>query len=225
MTKPIVILGAGGFAREVLDVIEAMQAAGEAVEPAGFVVDTEYFKPGQIINDLPVLGDFDWLAEHAAAYSAVCAIGSPSVRLRMTESAASVGVEFANVIHPRATMTTRVSIGSGVVVTAGVVMTTNVVVRDHVHINLNCTVGHDAVLDRFATLAPGVHVSGSVTIGEGAYLGTGSVILEGIGIGDWSTIGAGAVANRAVEPNATAVGVPAKVIKVRDQGWQLGDSH
>lgn len=225
MTQSIVILGAGGFAREVLDVIEAMQAAGADIEPAGFIVDTTYFRRGEVINDLPVLGDFDWLHRNSSGYAAICAVGSPSVRMRMTDEATRMGVEFTTVIHPRATLTPRVSIGVGVVVTAGVVVTTNVYLGDHVHLNLNCTVGHDAVLEEYSTLAPGVHISGNVAVGKGAYLGTGSVVLEGTTVGSWSTVGAGAMVNREVPPDATAVGVPAKVIKVRETGWQLDDSH
>ena len=80
-------------------------------------------------------------------------------------------------------------------------------------INLSCTIGHDAHLQDFVTLAPGVHVSGNVTIETGCYIGTGVTILEKIRIGEWSIIGAGAVVTGNIPANRTVVGVPAKVVK------------
>lgn len=219
--RPIVILGAGGFAREVLDVIEAISATGDTIEAAGFIVDSAYLARATTVNGLPVLGDFDWLDAHASDVRVLCGVGDPSIRRRMVERATRSGTTFATVVHPRATSSSRVELGMGVVITAGVVMTNNIVIGDHVHVNLNCTIGHDAVLGPFATLAPGVHVSGNVTVGEGAYIGTGAVILETMSVGRWSIVGAGAVVNRDVPSDTTAVGLPAKVIKQRAPGWHL----
>jgi serine acetyltransferase len=90
-----------------------------------------------------------------------------------------------------------------------------------VHVNLACTVGHDAVLEDYATLAPGVHVSGHVVVEEGAYVGTGANVVERLRIGRWSVVGAGSTVLANVPANTTAVGIPARVIKTRDDGWHL----
>ena len=101
-------------------------------------------------------------------------------------------------------------------------MTTNIELGCHVIVNLACTIGHDSILEDFVTIAPGVNISGNVTIGTGTDLGTGSKIIQGISVGSWTVVGAGAVVNRELPANVTAVGVPAKIIKERPDGWQRG---
>jgi acetyltransferase-like isoleucine patch superfamily enzyme len=81
--------------------------------------------------------------------------------------------------------------------------------------NFDITVGHDCTVGDYATLAPGVHLSGYTKVGTGANLGAGTVTIPNVEIGDWSIIGAGAVVTKSLPPNCTAVGVPARVIKVR----------
>lgn len=216
----VVIIGAGGHAREVLDIFDACRAAGEAWEVLGYLVEPQFGAAGTVVNGLPVLGGIDWLADHGRQVRAVCGIGAPEVRHRLVAEAAQLGVDFATVIHPTALRTRWVEIGRGVVVAAGSILTNHVALGDHAHINLSCTISHDARVGRFATLAPGVHVSGNVTIGEGAYLGTGSVVLQRLRIGEWATVGAGAVVTADIAPNATAVGMPARAIKIKPAGWQ-----
>ena len=74
-------------------------------------------------------------------------------------------------------------------------------------------------MDNFCNINPGAHLAGNVTVGEGCYIGMGANIIQGISIGPWSIIGAGAVVVRDIPANVTAVGVPAKVIKTREEGW------
>ncbi len=222
MTRRIAILGAGGFAREVLDVYEARREAGDDVEVEGFIVDESFGVPGAIVNDRPILGGLEWLADHIADVYAICAVGHPAVRQNMVARCLAIGARFDTVVHPRATLTRRVEIGAGTVVTAGVVLTNNIEIGDHVHVNLNVTIGHDAVISRLVTLSPGVHVSGRVKIGAGTFVGTGAVILERLTLGEWSTVGAGSVVNRDVDANTTVVGVPAREIKRKQSGWHLG---
>jgi len=100
-------------------------------------------------------------------------------------------------------------------------LTNQIVVGDHAHLNLGCTVGHDSILEPFVTLAQGVHVSGHVRIGTGSCVGTGVNIIQNINIGSWSIVGAGSTVIRDVPANTTVVGVPARVIKERCEGWQL----
>ena len=106
-------------------------------------------------------------------------IGSPMTRERLMTRAADAGFEFATLIHPRAEMSEWVEMADGVVICAGNILTTNIRLGRHVQINLDCTVGHDVVMDDYVTLAPGVHVSGWVQLGRGAYVGTGATIVNG----------------------------------------------
>ena len=211
--QKFVIIGAGGHAREVLDIIEACKVAGKHYEMLGYLVDAQYGLPGKLINDKPILGDFTWLAQHAAEVQVICGVGDPAVRKRLVTRARLCGARFGNIIHPSVIMTRRITLGEGIVVAAGCILTNQIRIGNHAHINLDCTISHDAVFEDFATLAPGVHVSGYVTLGEGSYLGTGSNIIDRKTIGGWSVIGAGSVVIRDIPSYSTAVGVPAKVIK------------
>lgn len=219
--KKIVIIGAGGHARDVLDVFEDCNERSREYEVLGFVVETPYFRPTQLVNDYPVLGDFDWLAKNASNVELVCGVGDTALRRRLTERAASLGGRFGSVVHPSALLTRRVTISEGCVVSAGVIMTSRVHLGRHVHVNLASTLAHDVAVDAYATIAPGVRLSGNVHVGEGANVGTGATIIEKLEIGAWSTVGAGAAVVRDVPPNATAVGCPARVIKQRAAGWHL----
>jgi sugar O-acyltransferase (sialic acid O-acetyltransferase NeuD family) len=219
--KSVVIIGAGGFAREVLDVIDAINQEEPQYDVMGYIVDPEYGSPGTLVNEKPILGGFEWLSERSKEILAICGVGFSHHRYHLVRRAEAVGCRFFSVVHPTAVLTKWIELGKGVVITAGCILTNQIRIGSHVQVNLDCTIGHDVAVEDFATLAPGVHVSGNVTIGEGAYVGTGANIIEKLEIGEWSTVGAGSVVTRDVIANTTVVGVPAKAIKEREQGWHL----
>ncbi len=221
MQRKIVIVGAGGFGREVQDIFEARAAAGDDLELLGFIVDARYGAAGSLVHGLPILGGFEWLRGRAGSVQAICAVGAPELRRRLVDRIRAEGVGFCNAIHPAATMTSRVHLGEGIVIAAGTILTNNIRVGSHTHLNLACTVGHDAVIEELVTVSPGVHLSGNVTLSEGCVVGTGSNLIERTTVGAWSVVGAGTTVIRDVPANATVVGVPGKVVKQRDPGWHL----
>ena len=217
----VAIIGAGGFAREVLDIFDAINETTPRHDVVGYIVESVYGEPGTLVNDKPILGDFDYLEGRERDVSVICGVGAPEIRSRLIRRAAQMGLRFCNVIHPSVVMSRWVAVGAGSVIAAGCVLTNQIRLGDHVHINLDCTVGHDAVFEDFSTLAPGVHVSGNVTCEEGSCIGTGVNILPGMRIGAWSIVGAGAMIGSDVPPNSTVVGVPGRVVSTRDDGWHL----
>ena len=221
MGRKIVIIGAGGFAREVLDIFEACNKVGQDHDVLGYIVESQYGSPGTVFNDKPVLGDFNWFSKHAEEVYAICGVGAPQLRLRLVRCAQERGVRFCSVVHPTAVLTRWVDIGEGVVITAGCILTNQIRIGNHVHLNLDCTIGHDAVLQDFVTLAPGVHISGKVTLSTGCYIGTGANIIENVHLGEWSIVGAGSTIINDIPANTTVVGVPGRVIKTREPGWHL----
>jgi sugar O-acyltransferase (sialic acid O-acetyltransferase NeuD family) len=216
----IAVIGAGGFAREVLDVVNAINKVQQQFEMLGYIVDGNYGKPGDIINDYPILGDLGWMENHPDV-QLICGVGAPEHRRRLITRAASYKVGFCTLIHPAAVLTSWVEIGYGTVITAGCVLTNQIRIGNHVHLNLNTTVGHDSVIEDFVTVSPGVNCSGNVHLSEGCFIGTGATIIEKLSIGRWSVIGAGSVIIQDVPANSTVVGVPGKVIKTKDNGWHL----
>lgn len=219
-TTRLVIFGAGGFAREVLELARDINAFTPRYELLGFIDDREALW-GTQVNDLRILGGLAWLSEQHRPPAMLLGAGSPATKLRMAARARMHVSGFPTLIHPSVVMSKYVECGVGVVITAGNILTANIRLGDFAALNLGCTVGHDAKVGAYTTIAPGVNVSGNVTIGEGCDIGTGSAIIQGVSIGEWSVLGSGATVANDLPSNCTAVGVPAKPIKHREPGWQL----
>lgn len=220
VTRRIVIVGTGGHAREIHELIEDINASAPAWEILGWL-DSNAAAHGTTVHDLPVLGDVDWLQANPDVYVTV-AIGAPPVRRRVVERVRAIGhTRFATLIHPTALIGRRVEIGEGTVICAGVITSTDYRLGQHVLINRMATVAHDDDLHDFVTIAPSAVISGNVTIGEGTDLGTNATVNQGVEIGAWTIVGSGAVVTKSLPANCTAVGAPAKPIKERPEGWHL----
>ena len=211
--RQIAIYGGGGFAREVAWLAQSCITEQEQWEVMCLIEDNEAAH-GATLNGIPVMGLVEASTRFPEA-SVVGGVGSPHTRQHVMEKAAAAGFPFATVVHPNVELSAWIEIGAGTVICAGNILTTNISIGRHVQINLDCTVGHDVILDDYATLAPGVHVSGCVHIGKRAYVGTGAVIVNGtaeqpIIIGEDAIIGAGACVTKSVPPGLTVVGVPAR---------------
>lgn len=215
----MVILGTGGLARELHNLIEEINdACYGSILFLGWL-DSDVQQHGALVHDHPVLGGPEWLCDHQDV-EVVIGIGAPHVRRRVVQALKASGHRrFARLIHPSVVLGRRVDLGEGVIICAGVVGTTDFRIGNHVLINITATLAHDDDIGDFATIAPGANISGNVRIGIGADIGTNSTIIQGVEIGEWSVIGAGAVVTRPIEANATAVGAPAKAIKYRPVGW------
>jgi sugar O-acyltransferase (sialic acid O-acetyltransferase NeuD family) len=202
MSTPIVIVGAGGFGREVLDIIEAINGQSPAAtwKFVGFLDDGEPKTYGRG----PILGPAAMLDSLDAMY--VIGIGNPRVRRQIAEGTRA---EPATLVHPSATMGPDVTLGAGTVVTAGVRMTNHIRIGRHVHLNLNATVGHDARLDDYVTVNPGATISGEVVLETGVTIGTNACVNQQRTVGSWSIIGSGAAAVRDIPAEVVAVGIPA----------------
>jgi sugar O-acyltransferase (sialic acid O-acetyltransferase NeuD family) len=222
MSRPLVIVGAGGFAREVLQValdLNERSPASPPWRPVGFAVEASFCTPGSEVHGLPVFGIEAATAAHPDAWWTV-AVGAPALRRRLVRALqAHADDRWATLVHPMAWLGRRVEIAAGSIICAGCQVTTDIRIGGHVHANIGSTIGHDATLGNFVTLNPGVHVSGNVDVAEGAEIGTGSVLIPGAHVGAWSVVGAGSVVTRRLAPDVTAVGAPARIVKTRAPGW------
>jgi sugar O-acyltransferase (sialic acid O-acetyltransferase NeuD family) len=208
-SEKIAIYGASGFGREVAWLVESCQDGRVVV----CFIDDDEKKQGTVLNDLPILSLEQAAQQHLDA-KVVGGIGNPRIRELLMNKAAALGFRFDTLVHPRVEISRWVEMGIGAVICAGNILTTNIRLGSHVQINLDCTIGHDVVLDDYTTLAPGVHVSGCVKCGKRVYIGTGVVIINGtqeepLIIGDDAVIGAGACVTKSVY-SGTWGGVPAR---------------
>ena len=201
-----VIVGAGGFGRECLDIIEALNDRGAEIEFLGFVDDGGGDDELLGRRGVTCLGP---ITETPVDVGFVIAIGDGGVRRRVAEQLAGAGRSPLVLVHPQATLGSDCRVGAGTIINAGARATTNITLGRHVQLHANCTVGHDAELDDFVSVYPGATISGSVRLAEGVTIGTGANVLPGVSVGAHAFVGAGAVVTRHVEPGVTVVGIPA----------------
>ncbi|RBY94985.1 hypothetical protein DQ244_03085 [Blastococcus sp. TBT05-19] len=207
----MVVIGAGGFGREVHDVIEAINDTAPRLECVGFLADGR--ADVELVEDrgVPFLGPVAGLADMPADVRYVIAIGNGAARRRIDGWATELGREAIPLVHPSAVLGRhRVVLGPGSIVCASAVVTTNVRLGRHVHLNLGVTVGHDAVLGDYVTANPNVSVSGNAVLEDEVTMGTGATVIEGRRIGARTTVGAGAAVVRDLPADVVAVGVPAR---------------
>lgn len=208
--KKIVIVGAGGFGREVAWLIEDINKLNKQWDIVGFVDDNEDIQ-GTEINGYKVVGNIEWLK--GQELHVVSAIGDPIIKKKIMERLSSSENVYPVLIHPSVICSDKVIFGEGSIICAGNIITVDIEMGKHVIINLDCTIGHNAILGDYTTILPSVNISGFVKTQECVSIGTGSAIIQGVSVGKNTVIGAGSVVVKDLPENCTAVGAPAKAIK------------
>jgi len=216
MTKRLLIIGAGGFGREVLAWALAVPPDARNWEIGGFL-DANTRALGEHPCNYRIVGDPAYYAP-AEEDVFVPAIADPATKLRLCHGLRSRGGVFAGIVHPSVIIGPGCRLGAGCVLCPRVVLTTNVTVGDFVTINVGAACGHDTVLDDGITISSFADVTGAVHLGEGVFLGSHAVVFPRVEVGAFAVIGAGSVVLRRVPPRATVMGVPAKQIAGFDAG-------
>lgn len=215
--KNLIIIGASGFGKEVAWLVERINIVSPTWNIIGYLDDNASLH-GTRLGGYPILGDCAKASAYTQAYF-VCAIGSATIRRAVVSRLESVVPSplYATLIDPSVMISSRVEIGVGSVICAGSILTVDIKIGRHVIVNLDCTIGHDAVISDYVTLYPSVNVSGLVSIGACVELGTGVQVIQGKTIGSEAIVGAGAVVVRDLPERCTAVGSPARVIKFHEE--------
>jgi sugar O-acyltransferase (sialic acid O-acetyltransferase NeuD family) len=209
--KDLVILGAGGFAREVAWLVRDInKTQHKTFNLIGFW-EHGTDRIGKTINGLPIISRHH-VEKYLPNLDTIVAIANPEDKMRAVQEAKNFGCQFSTLIHPNVQYDQlTVKVGPGSIVCAGSILSVNIAIASHVIVNWDCTIGHDSVIEDYVTISPGCHLSGYTTVRRGAYLGTGTVTIEKHEIGAHSITGAGTVVVRDIPPHVTAIGVPAKI--------------
>lgn len=205
----LVIVGAGGFGRELLNW-------------ADHAVDASWSEVAWVDDNEGALGGFSYAQQRAAALATylpepndlcVVAIGSPKARQRVVEDLKARGAAFTTLIHPSAVVSITALIGVGSVLCPLSFVSANAVLQDFVHVNALTSVGHDVRVGAFTTLSAHVDLTGGVETGERAFFGSGARVIPGIRIGHDAVVGAGATVMRNVQDGVTVFAQPARKLQ------------
>ncbi len=188
--KPIIVLGAGGHAKVLIEALRLLEREIIGITDPAMLDSPEYF-------GVKVLGDdsqvFNYSSNEVELVNGIGAMPGNNLRRMLSESMEQRGYKFTEVIHPSAVIASDVEIGSGAQIMAGVVIQPSVSVGRSCIINTGVNLDHDCVIHDDCHLAPGVTLSGNIDIGKRTHIGTGASIIQGITVGKDCVIAAGSV--------------------------------
>lgn len=208
MTKRLILVGGGAFARELINWVEDWVDLGKSIPVTGFLDDNpdvlkDFVYPvtymGSIQDYLPQAGD-----------RLLMAVGDPKAKKALFADLKSRGGSFASLIHPSAVVARTARLGEGVVVCPQAFISADAVVGDLCAINGSSSIGHDVKLGDFATLSAHVDLTGWVSVDECVFFGSGARVLPRVKIGPGARIGAGSVVMRSVPAEGVVYAPPAK---------------
>lgn len=210
----IVIIGAGGHARVIFEIL----SYNRNIEVFAFI-DNVIRGSDERIMGIPVLGDHSVLPKlfKSDIMGAIIGVGDNNIRKAHFEKIKNMGVELINAIHYTAHIAHSVKIGKGVAIVTGATIATGVKIGNNVIVNTGAIIEHEDILEDHVHIAPGTVLAGRVTVKEGTFIGAGSVVKEYVVIGENTIIGAGSIVLENIPDNVVAVGAPAKVIKNRKE--------
>ena len=205
--KPVIIIGAGGHGKVLLDTLLDM-----GTQVIGFL-DNDAALQGKEIFGIPILGKDEeivrYQSDEVKLVNGIGSVGMATLRRNVYEKFKAKGSHFRQVIHPSAVISQRTVLEEGVQVMAGAVINIGSRIGEDTIINTRASVDHDCRIGKHAHIAPGVTLSGGVSVGDETLIGMGSSVIQGIGIGSRTVVGAGSLVIRNILDSVTVFGVPA----------------
>lgn len=211
--EKIVLVGGGGHCKVIIDIIKSMRKY-EIIA----ITDTKGI--GDKILDIPIIGTDEVLPQVFKggvrnAFVSLGGLNDMSLRDKIYYNLRNIGYEIPKLIHNKAIVSPYAKVEDGTCVMAGAVINAGAVVQENCIVNTSSVIEHDCLVGRNSHISPSACLAGGVKIGNNSHVGMGASVIQGINIGNNVVIGAGSVVLNNIEDNATAVGIPAKIIKCR----------
>lgn len=207
--KEIVIIGAGGHAKVIIDIIlQRKKILNDNLIIKGILDDRFYEIEKEELFGIPIIGKIDKIQEFSNNIHYIIAIGNNNIRKKIAQNYKKL--EFITLIHPKAIIAENVKIAKGTVVMAGVIINSCATVGEHCIINTGCIIEHDNIIKSYVHISPNATLCGNVFVDEESWIGASSTIIQATKIGKRCTIGAGAVVIKDIKKDSKAIGIPAK---------------
>lgn len=207
--QPIVILGAGGYAQELLWVIDDLNAIAPTWDFLGFVDPASPQRKGQTLYDRPILGGYEYASHLPQGVCFACGIGTPAARRKECTEAEKHGWQPVALVHPSVIIARHVEIGPGTVIGPGSILAPYAKVARHCAVNVHVSIGHDSCVGDFSVLSPGARISGRVVLGNEVFVGTNATVYLGRRIGTGASLGANSFLITDLAAGLSAIGIPA----------------
>ncbi|MDJ0646044.1 MAG: acetyltransferase [Flavobacteriaceae bacterium] len=210
MKKNLVIIGAGGLAREVYDLALVCYGNDPNFKIKGFLSDgpsniQKLGYPGVLGN----VAEYDVMAEDVF----ICAIGNVRDRKKTVEIIKGKNGEFINLIHPSAIISPSANIGIGVCIKAFCVISNDVSIDNYTYLQSSVIMGHDVKIGKYCQINSFSFFAGHVTIADLVSVNAGARIVQNVKVEAEAIVGMGSVVLNRVRKGTTVFGVPAKRLK------------
>ena len=208
MGKRVVIVGAGGLAREILSFFDLVDVDGEQLS-IDFYIDDIGPSFEKFDYEMNYLGPISYFSPERDDYF-ILAVADPALKHKLLDKFSGFHDRFLKLIHPTSIVAKTSKIGVGSLIFPYSIISADAVIGKFVNINSMSSVGHDSSIGNFSTLSAHVDVTGGVCVGEDVFFGTSACVIPRIKIGDRAKIGAGATVMRSIKEDQTVYTLPAK---------------
>ena len=205
--RRLYIIGAGGYGRELVEVLKGQPGYNITWEIAGFLNDIEV-PPEELQGCPPIVGNTDYDPQPGDLF--ICGIGDPQARRKLCEKFRAKGAEFLSRIDRNILVHPTVTMGDGVNIEGFVTVGARTRIGHGTSILSFSTIGHDCHIGNYVQISPSATILGRVKIGDGVMIGAGAIILPGVTIGADATVGAGSTVLHDVPEGVKVFGVPAR---------------